>query len=170
MPPAIPPRAPIGDPFTGCLVSAGEHHALALTADPAVTVTAEGAFVVRYGICFLGKPHLSIVPGLIALDYGEFLTGEDAWDFLLKRSNLYPRGEVFGYRADGRDDMMYIKNLDLALPVHVLVYAGDAATRPLARAAALIAPAEAAIAARLRSYLPQYETAAAWLEALHDRS
>jgi hypothetical protein len=170
MPPAIPPRQPIGDPFTGCLVSAGDHHALALAADPAVTVVAEGAFVVRYGISFLGKPHLSIVPGLIALDYGEFLTGEAAWEFLLKRSNLYPRGEVFGYRADGRDDMMYIKNLDLALPVHVLVYADDTAARPLARAEALIAPAQAAIAPRLSDRLPRYETAAAWLEALHDRS
>lgn len=170
MPAAIPPRQPIGDTFTGCLVSAGDRYALAGTPDPALTLVIAGTLIIRYGICFLGKPHLAIVPGLIALDYGEFLTGETAWDFLLKRSNLYPRGEVFGYRADGRDEMMYIKNLDLALPVHVLAYADDAATRPLARLSTLIAPAADTLPPRLLHSLPHVESAPAWLETLHDAS
>ena len=65
--------------------------------------------IVRYGVRFLGKPHLSVVPGLVAIDYGEMLIGEEAWIFLTKRSNLYPRAEVFGYRNDGHDDMITVK-------------------------------------------------------------
>lgn len=163
MPPTIPPRQPPGDPFTGGIVSAGDRHALAT--QPPAGSTAQ-VFVVRYGLRYLGKPFLSIVPGLIALDYGEFLTGDAAWEFAIRRSNLHPRAEVFGYRSDGRDEIMYMKNLDIAAGIEVLAYVDETATVPLARITALIASADeaATLPARLTTPLPRYETAIHWLE------
>lgn len=170
MPRPIPPRQPIADRVSGAILTAPDGRtALCL---PTPDGTPPRDLVVRYGVRFLGKPFLSIVPGLIALEYGDFLTGEEAWDFVTKRSNLYPRAEIFGYRNDGRDEMMYVKNLDLAAGIDVLAYADDAATVPLARPTALIvADAYAAadadtdvLPARLLAYLPRLATPAAWLE------
>ena len=93
--------------------------------------------VLRYGARLLGKPFLSIVPGLIALERGEMMTGETAWDFLLKRSQLFPRAEVYGYTNEGKDEMKTVKWFDLALPPMVLAYADASATVPLAEVSAL---------------------------------
>ena len=59
----------------------------------------------RFGIPYLGKSHLSIVPDLLVLDYGEMLVGDIAWEFLMKSSHLFPRSDVLGYRNDGADEM-----------------------------------------------------------------
>jgi hypothetical protein len=140
----------------------GRAQFLALEPQMDTQTVAEGEFVIRYGIRYLGRGHLSIVPGLVVLDYGDMLTGDDAWNFLIKRSNLYPRSEVVGYRNDGADDMTFIRNLDLALPPQVLVYSDRTATVPLARPTALIADLRAPVPARLLDYLPRYESLAAW--------
>ena len=162
MPPSIPARAPLGDPFDGAILSVRGTQLLTLAAPPDALAVAAGAFVARYGVRYLGKPHLSVVPGLIVVDYGTFLTGDEAWQFLTRRSNLYPRAEVFGYRNDGRDEMLYIKQLDLAQPIEVLIYADANAAVPIARPAALIAPDAQGIPERLSAYLPRYPTVAAW--------
>jgi hypothetical protein len=177
--PSIPARQPVGDPFAGVVLALGELHALALDAPPTgesegATALHRGACVLRYGARYLGKPHISIVPGLLALDYGDILTGEDAWDFLLNRSNLYPRADVMGYRNDGVDDMVVVKWLDLALTPEVLVYADGAATLPLAAPTALIGPAEVieaegGVPARARAYLPRYDSVRAWIDALESK-
>ena len=164
--PRIPDRDPIGDMINGTVLTYDDETYVLTTASPddatdAKTI-ADGELIVRYGVVFLGKPHLSIVPALIALDYGEFLTGEPAWTFLFKRSNLYPRGDVIGHRNDGEDDMVVIKSLDLEYPVHVLVYADASATKPLAQVTALIAPAPDDLPARLRQHLTRYPTIADW--------
>ncbi len=158
----IPDRVPLGDALSGFVLHSARGDLLALQALPGMDVTAAGSLVVRYGIRYLGKSFLSIVPGLIALEYGELLTGEDAWAFLLRHSNLHPRAEVFGYRNDGRDDMMLVRNLDLALTPEVLVYADGAATTPLARPQAIIAPADAILPERITRYLPRFEALADW--------
>jgi hypothetical protein len=103
------------------------------------------------------------VPGLVALDYGHMLTGEDAWNFLLKRSVVFPRADVLGYRNDGADDMIVVKQLDLAEPIDVYVYPGATATIPVAHPTSLIAPADAQVAPRLLEYLPRYDTIDDWL-------
>lgn len=158
----IPQRQPIGDAFTGCVLTCDGAHLLADAPYSGADVLASGAFVVRYGARYLGKPHLSIVPGIIALDYGDMLTGDDAWTFLYKRSNLHPRADVVGYRNDGSDEMINVKYLDLALTPEVLVYADESATAPLARPAALIAAADVAIPARLLDYLPRFTSLEVW--------
>lgn len=121
----------------------------------------------RCAVEYLGKPHLAIVPGLVALDYGDILTGEAAWDFLLRRSNLHPRADVIGYRTDGADDMTLVKLLDLARPIQVWVYPDAAAVKPLARALALIAGPDAVdtVSPRLLAYLPRFASLTDWQAA-----
>lgn len=167
---AIPSREPVGDAFTGVVLAVGELHALALRPDEGAEVILSGSCVVRYGARYLGKPHISIIPGLIALDYGDILTGEAAWDFLMKRSNLHPRADVMGYRNDGVDDMVVVKWLDLALTPEVLVYPDAAATLPIAEPVAFIGSLRGGeVPSRVLEYLPQYDSVAAWIDALESK-
>lgn len=152
----------MSDPFTGFVLQVGDKQALAINPETGMDVLAQGNFVIRYGLRYLGKLHVSVVPGLVALDYGEFLTGEEAWDFLINGSNLYPRSEVLGYRNDGLDEMIVIKALDLSVPAEVLVYADANAILPIAKPTALIAPADTPLPARLLEFLPRFATLAEW--------
>lgn len=164
--PAIPERAPIGDSVSGWVVAAAGACALLTEPPPAqVSVVLSGVFTLRYGLRYHGKPQLSIVPGLVAIDYGRMLTGEPAWEFLLRQSNLYPRAEVFGFRQDGRDEMMLVRALDLALAPHVLAYAAPTDTTPAARVDALIG-ADAAVPERMRAWLTPFASLDDWLAAL----
>jgi hypothetical protein len=164
--PKIPERRPVGDPFSGLVLDSVGRKVLAIAPQPNTQVLAAGNLVIRYAVRYLGKPHVSIVPGLVALDYGDMLTGEEAWDFLLHHSNLHPRADVLGYRNDGGDDMIVVKLLDLAQPVEVLVYNDEAATKPLAKVEALIAESSAGAPARLLANLPCYHTLADWKASL----
>lgn len=152
----IPARQPYGEVFTGVIMTVDSRTVIAPAAFPDVPVPHRGSFVMRYGVEYLGKPQFSIVPGLIALDYGEMLVAEEAWDFLFHRSNLYPRGDVLGYRNDGEDDMITIKRLDLMQPLHILAYPDEQATTPLARIAALIASDETLLPPWLARYARRY--------------
>jgi hypothetical protein len=159
--PAIPPRAPIADSFGGALCRAGERYFLAVNPPSDAEIAAQGV-VLRYGARLLGKPFLSIVPGLIALERGEMMTGETAWEFLFRRSQLFPRAEVYGYLSDGKDHMLTVKWLDLALTPMVLAYADDSATAPLAEIAALVGRADA-FPSRAAEYLPRFDMIEAFL-------
>ena len=158
----IPEQNPIGDSFTGSVIQIGEEQALATVESSAEQVIATGTFVIRYGLRILGKLHISIVPGLVVLDRGEMITGEEAWDFLLKHSNLYPRSEVIGYKNDGTDDMVMIRTLDMAIPPEVLAYTDARSTKPIAKPTALVAPDITGLPERLLSYLPRYASLADW--------
>ncbi|MCU0498655.1 MAG: hypothetical protein MUF87_14990 [Anaerolineae bacterium] len=158
----IPKRAPIGDQFHGALIRVDQDDLLIDQVPLSVEPLYQGTITLRYGVRLLGKPQLAIVPGLLALDYGDFLTGEDAWMFILKKSNLYPRADVVGYMHDGADEMLPVKKLDLALPIMVLAYVDDHATRPIAQPQAVIAVDANAIAPRLLDYLPHFPTLALW--------
>jgi hypothetical protein len=159
--PAIPERNPLADSFTGMVLQAGEDHLIATAPLAGAEVIASGTFVVRYGVRIHGKDWLSIVPGLVAVDYGTFYTGEEAWDFLLKHSNLYPRAEVFGYRENGQDEQMWVRQLDLALPPQPHLYKDPAAKLPIASPAAIIGATDD-VTARLLGYLPHYESLTDW--------
>lgn len=163
----IPERSPIADTFVGFLLRTQTTHLLALDPSAGAALAVSGPLTLRYAVEYLGKPHLAIVPGLIALDYGDMLTGEAAWDFLLHRSNLHPRADVIGYRTDGADDMTLVKLLDLAQPVQVWAYANADAVTPLARVQALIAAPEAAdsLPPRLLAYLPRFDSFTDWQTA-----
>lgn len=159
---SIPEPAPVEDRLTGALIRAGAQTALATAFASGMDAVASGDFIVRYAIHYQGKSHLSIVPGLVVLDYGDMLTGEAAMSFLIERSNLHPRAEVAGVRDDGSEDMVFVRQLDLARPLEVLVYADAPARVPIARPSALIGPDGDAFPLRLRNALPLFPTTAAW--------
>jgi len=167
---AVPQQQPAADTVTGTVIAGGDppREVLLIGIEPPSDrhIIASGMLIARCGIRFLGKPHLSIVPGLVAVDYGTFLTGEAAWEFLTKGSNLYPRAEVFGFRNDGVEDMRYVKTLDFALQYELLIYDSPLATVPVAKPSALIAPADVEIAPRLTQSLSRFTTLAAWESAL----
>lgn len=157
-----PKRKPYGESFDGVIFKVNEHSLLARIAPPDAQVQHQGSFVLRYGIPYLEKPQYSIVPGLVALDYGDVLAGEEAWHFLFHRSNLYPRADVMGYRNDGVDEMIVVKKLDFMQPVTVLAYADSQATTPLAHIAAIIADSTDGFPAWLLRYGKFYKTLADW--------
>jgi hypothetical protein len=146
------------------VLRAGDKAALALRPQANSEVLYSGTMIVRYGVRFLGKLHLSIVPGLVVLDYGDMLTGDAAWDFLLKRSNLHPRAEIIGYRSDGSEDMVFLRTLDFAVAPAVLLYNDASSTSPFAQASALIAADDEleSFPPRVREYLPRFSSAAKW--------
>jgi hypothetical protein len=168
----IPDRQRIGDVFSGVVLQVNNITLLADTppdkstdddtGDADATVLHEGEFIVRYGVRYLGKPHLSIVPGLLATDTGEIMTGENAWDFLLNRSNLFPRADVQGYRNDGEDDMVFVKELDLMQPIQLLVYNTAEATKPLAQVAAVISQQPDNLPERLHKHADVYPSITEW--------
>ena len=123
---------------------------------------AQGELIIRYGITYLGKPHLSIVPDLVVADYGELLNGEDAWDFLMKSGHLYPRADVCGQRNDGEDDMIVLKQLDFDYPYDVFAYRQVEDKRPFAKLSALIASDRSAFPERLLKHLPCFDRLRDW--------
>lgn len=158
----IPDREPIGDAFNGIISLFDKHYILSTAPLTSADIIAEGDFVIRYGITYLGKPQYSIVPDLVVLDYGDMLVGEEAWEFLTNQSNLYPRSDVLGYRNDGLDEMLVVKQLDLAIPFDVLAYANDSNHIPIAKLTAFIAPESDTNPEKLKKHLPRYDTLADW--------
>ena len=161
----IPDRQPIHDTFSGIVNQYDNHYILSEQALPSTEIFAQGDFVVRYGITYLGKPHYSIVPDLVVLDYGDMLVSDEAWEFLINQSNLYPRADVLGFRNDGTDEMLVVKQLDFAVPFDVLIYQSESDNTPIAKLTALIAPESDSHPPRLIQYLPRYDTLADWQEA-----
>ena len=153
---------PIADRVRAVATRLDEDALLSISALGEGDLIAQGELILRYGITYLGKPHLSIVPELVVADYGELLNGEDAWDFLMKSGHLYPRADVCGWRNDGADDIVALKLLDFDYPYDVFAYHQVEARRPCAKLTALIAPDPSAMPERLLDHLPRYASIADW--------
>ena len=157
----LPARLPISDAIEGVVTRLGDDCLLSSAMLTRGEFVAAGELVIRYGIPYLAKP-CSIVPDLVVLDYGDMLTGEPAWEFLIKQSHLHPRADVLGHQDDGRDQMLTVKQLDFAIPFDVFVYHQAADRKPLAKLDALIASDHAAFPPRLLDYLPAFAAVADW--------
>lgn len=155
-------RQPIAERVSGIVTELDRHALLSPAELPAGVVIARGEQVLRYGITFLGKPHLSIVPNLVVADYGELLNGEEAWAFLMTSAHLYPRADVCGFLNDGSDAMAALKQLDFDYPFDVFVYREFQDNRPLAALSALIADAPPSYPERLLRRLPRFDSLSAW--------
>jgi hypothetical protein len=154
----LPQRLPIGDYFSGYLALVNQQHHVLSTLPfehEAITIVEQGEWVVRYGVVYLLESYKSIVPELLAFDTGGGLSGEEAWDFLFNKSNLFPRTDILGYREDGTEDMLPIKKLDVMHPVRTFIYADETTRMPIAQIHALIAPNELT-APRILQSLPIY--------------
>lgn len=158
----IPDREPIADLITGVISQFDNFYILSAKLLASAVEVASGDFYIRYGITYLGKPFYSVVPDLVVLDYGDMMAGEEAWQFLTKQNNLYPRADVIGYRNDGADEMLVVKQLDFAMPFDVLAYKTQSDTVPFARLSAMITSDSTIYPERLTKYLPHYKTLADW--------
>ena len=165
--PNLPERQGIADIFEGVIIQVDDHFALATTEQNSATTVHKGLFVVRYGLQYLGKPQYCITPDLIALDYGNGLNGEAMWDFILNKSNLYPRADILGYRNDGLDEMIVLKSLDLAVPPELLVYTSKTDTIPLTRTYAFIGDTDQ-VSVRIIEYATVYPDVDTWLRDMRD--
>ena len=158
------PRQTVEDPFHGHVLRLAGVTLLSTLGDSAVETLASGPLLLRYGLVCLETPQHCLVPELVVMEYGELLSGEAAWDFLLHHSNLHPRAEVLGLRDDGEEDQLRVSRLDLAQTPRVLVWpaesAGDAT--PMARPRAVIAEEPDSLPGRLRQFLPLYPSLADW--------
>lgn len=165
MTPNIPERQALSDTFNGIVGRSADRFFLASAPVKGLEIVYSGQIILRYGVAYLEKPQFCIVPDLVVLDYGDGLAGQDAWDFIFHKSNLYPRADVFGYRNDGLDEMIVMKKLDPMQPVRVLAYDDEAAQMPVAALSAYIGSASSALPERVRRYLPIYESLQAWWTA-----
>ena len=155
-------RQPIAERVSGIVTELDGRALLSPAELPAGKVIARGEWILRYGITFLGKPHLSVVPNLVVADYGELLNGEEAWAFLMSSAHLYPRADVCGFLNDGSDEMVALKHLDFDYPFDVFVYREVQDDRPLAALSALIAEAPPSYPERLLRRLARFDSLSAW--------
>lgn len=156
------PRQPLSECVSGVVTEIDGHALLSAKALPGGEAIARGDLILRYGITFLGKPHLSIVPQLVVADYGELLNGEEAWAFLMSSAHLYPRADVCGFLNDGEDDMVALKQLDFDHPFDVFVYRQLQDELPMLKLSALVAGEPAPFPERLTRQLPRFDSLSAW--------
>lgn len=159
----IPQREPVNELVTGTVSRFDRSFFLSTRLLPQADLIVQGEIVLRYGIPYLYKPQWSIVPDLVVLDYGDTMTGELAWDFLMTSSHLYPRSDVLGYRNDGADEMVPLKQLDFDSPYDVFVYRALLDREPVARLSALVESEGDAFPERLLRHLPRFPDLDDWL-------
>lgn len=94
---------------------------------------------VRYAFPRLGTRR-PFFPALAADDRGRLYRGLEAVDWLASYGLLYPRADAEGVWSDGPADRLFVKELDLAVPVLLYAAAGpeDFPGRPVAAAVELI--------------------------------
>ena len=155
-------RQPIAERLEGVVTRLDESILLSSRKLPTGEELAQGDLVIRYGVTYLGKPQLSVVPDFVVADYGAMLYGEEAWTFLMDRGHLYPRADVCGMRNDGQQDMVALKQLDFDYPYDVFVYRDIADRLPLARLSALIVADRAKFPERLTKHLPTFPSLEHW--------
>ena len=158
----VPHRQPIAERVTAVVTRVDDMALLSSSSLPAGDEIAQGDLIVRYGITYLGKPHLSIVPDLVVADYGELLYGEAAWQFLMNLGHLYPRADVCGLRNDGQEEMLVLKQLDIDHPYDVFAYKEATDRQPFAQLSALIATDHTEFPDRLVKHLPKFGSLEKW--------
>lgn len=121
------------DHVEGVLWRSKASHILTLSPDvviPRATVVLQSPVVVRYAIARLGPNHLSVVPAVFVSEKGSMLYGHQAWQFMVKNYQLYPRAEVLGLQSDGDQVQYFLRELDFADQFRVLAYENADKTMP----------------------------------------
>ncbi|GEM_PF-845475 len=120
-----------------------------------------GSVLICYGLAFLYEPDW-LIPSLARDDFRRVYRGKDALEFLLHKGDLFPRGDVAGWRvSNGEWEDRFIKQIDLARPPAAFVCIEGRCGGPLARLdAALWVDPDARPWASLP---PDDERAPAWL-------
>ncbi|MEK7323902.1 MAG: hypothetical protein AAB217_01440 [Chloroflexota bacterium] len=106
-------------------------------------------------------------PFMAADDVGTLYRGLDALDWMAQGGLLYPRSDAMGLQADGSEDQLFLKELDLAVPPIPFVAATPGEDgfpgSPLAAAVEIVAQSDWAITpggnfpARLAACVPTFQ-------------
>ncbi len=159
---SAPEREPISERVSAVVTRIGADTLLSHRRLEAGDVLTQGELTLRYGITYLGKPQLSIVPDLVVADYGEMLAGEAMWQFLMQSAHLYPRADACGWDRDGNEDLVALKQLDFDHPYDVFAYRERKDRIPLARLTAVIASEQTQFPQRLLAQLPRFDSLDVW--------
>ncbi len=90
--------------------------------------TADSLYL-RYAFVLLG-PEEYIFPAFILDDWGHEMRSLDIYEWVRENADHFPRAEIFGYEADGRETQCFVRGLELAvkLPCYVYLNAADKVT------------------------------------------
>lgn len=157
--PPIPPLELVGDTIQASLYTLEHGLLLAFGTPPRLPASAlhrpHGPLMVRYALPYL-RAEQAIVPGLFASEYGAMLVGREAWDYTWHHNNLHPRADLLGFRTDGQEDQIMLRDLDFGRGVEVWVYATAEARIPLAQITAYWKPAGYDIPDLLAEHAPNW--------------
>lgn len=123
----LPP--PYEDHLTGACVRmnekvillAGEQWQSALTGRE---VLFTGALALRYGLPYLYEDD-ALIPQLVYDDHRREHTGHELFAFVAAHGHAYPRADAMGVRLSGQEDHVFLRDLDLALPLVVVARGRD---------------------------------------------
>jgi hypothetical protein len=120
---------------------------------------------IRYAFPLYGT-HAPLCPVMAADDRGGIYRGLDAYDWIAERGLLFPRSDVVGLLADGKEHQCFLKELDLGVAALAFVAAspGEAGFgQPLAAAVEVVPHSEWAITpggdfpTRLAAIVPTFQ-------------
>ncbi|HVO43385.1 MAG TPA: hypothetical protein VMT34_12210 [Aggregatilineales bacterium] len=141
--PKVPAPELIGETLVGQVFSLRDT-AILVVGDPPSLLTGQpllfaGSLIARYAIPMYAPATDAVIPGLLVGERGGFLVGREAWTFIQTKFQLFPRADVVGRHLDGSDAQVFLRELDLARPVRVLVYdARQPDSAPVAEVSGLI--------------------------------
>jgi hypothetical protein len=142
MSPQIPAPELIGEPIEGAVYSLPGGEVLVVGAVPAALADYQpvmrGSLFVRYALPLLDPPDSAVIPGLFAAEKGGMLVGRAAWDYIQRQFQVHPRADVVGVDLQGNTAQVFLRELDLGAPVHVLIYDSPEAVAPAVEVTALL--------------------------------
>ena len=83
----------------------------------------------RYAFVTLG-PEEHILPAFLLDDWGNEVKGLGLYDWVKENGLYFPRAEMFGFKPDGQETQIFLRELDLVLKYRC--YAYPTADSPLA--------------------------------------
>ncbi|PJF37997.1 MAG: hypothetical protein CUN55_19245 [Phototrophicales bacterium] len=70
------------------------------------------------------------MPAIFVSEKGGMLYGKQAWQFIFKNYQLYPRAEIFGLQSDGKKVQYFLRELDFADHPRVFAYENEQKIMP----------------------------------------
>lgn len=82
---------------------------------------AAGRVYVRYGLVVLGTERV-VIPALALDDWGNERATLDVYRWIYEEGQRFPRAEVFGYTADGRETQIFLRDLEIFMKYRCFAY------------------------------------------------
>jgi len=101
-----------------------------------------GRVYVRYGLVILGTERV-VLPALALDDWGNERKTLDLYRWIYEEGQRFPRAEVFGFTADGRETQIFLRDLEIFMKYPCYAYAkGKAPVEEGKRVDAILLPGE----------------------------